>query len=557
MKVVICGAGIAGLALAQRLATRGWDVVVLEKGPGPRAQGYMIDFFGAGYAAAEAMGVLPRLDELGYRMQEVRFVDSTGRCRARLGYTRFARAVGNQLLSIMRPDLELALRESLSESVELRYGTSLTGVDNSAEGVRVTLDDGEVVTADLLVGADGIHSAVRELVFGEERDYVRYLGFHTAAFTFRDPAVHAQVRESVHLTDSLDREVGLYGLRDGRVAAFTVHRSADPALPQDPRAALREEYDSLGWVVPAVLAQCPPADQVYYDQVAQIEMPRWHRGRVVLLGDACYAVSLLAGHGASLAVAGAYMLAEHLDSGSIDTASIEAALDRYERQWRPIVEEKQLVGRKAIRWFLPHTPTQLRIRHITLALSQVPGINRLIASSLAGKPTTIISRSPHFPLSHAVAAGGARLLRSRTLMRAPLWIYRAGLGFLFGSRMLMLEHIGRKTGLPRQVVLEVMDHPTANTYVVPSGFGDRSQWFRNVQANPRVRVHVSGRWPVPATARVLGREEADRALSAYRRRHPRAWASFKSVVEETLGSRIHDTNTELPMVELLLDTARP
>jgi deazaflavin-dependent oxidoreductase (nitroreductase family) len=141
-------------------------------------------------------------------------------------------------------------------------------------------------------------------------------------------------------------------------------------------------------------------------------------------------------------------------------------------------------------------------------------------------------------------------------VRAPIWIYRARLGFLFGSRLLMLEHIGRKTGMPRQVVLEVVDHPNPGTYVVPSGFGDRAQWFRNVQANPRVRVYARGRGPAPATARVLGHEEADRALATYRRRHPRAWEKFKPVVEGTLGNRISDTNTALPMVEVRLATPR-
>jgi deazaflavin-dependent oxidoreductase (nitroreductase family) len=136
--------------------------------------------------------------------------------------------------------------------------------------------------------------------------------------------------------------------------------------------------------------------------------------------------------------------------------------------------------------------------------------------------------SAHRVLSRTIAAGGARLLRSRTLMRAPIWIYRARLGFLFGSRVLMLEHIGRKTGLPRQVVLEVIDHPRPDTYVVPSGFGDRAQWFRNVQANPRVRVYASGRAPALASARVLGQQEADHALAAYQRKHPRAWGTFQA-----------------------------
>lgn len=156
-------------------------------------------------------------------------------------------------------------------------------------------------------------------------------------------------------------------------------------------------------------------------------------------------------------------------------------------------------------------------------------------------------------LARVLAAGGARVLRSRRLMRAPIWIFRARLGFLFGTRLLMLEHVGRKTGLPREVVLEVFGHSTPDTYIVPSGFGERAQWFRNVQANPRVRVSAAGRRPAPATARVLGQEEADRALAAYQCKHPRAWENFKPVVEETLGSRISDTHTALPMVELKLD----
>jgi 2-polyprenyl-6-methoxyphenol hydroxylase-like FAD-dependent oxidoreductase len=297
MKAVVCGAGIAGLALARQLSTRGWDVVVVEKAPGPRTQGYMIDFFGAGYDAAEAMGVLPRFRQLGYHVEEARFVDGTGRRRARLRYEQFVRGVGDRMMSIMRPDIELALRQSLPDTVKIRYATTLTHIEDGTDRVRVTLAGGEVLDADLLVGADGIHSTVRALVFGEERNFLHYLGFHTAAYTFHDPAIHAKVRDAFWLTDSVGRQMGLYGLRDGRVATFVVHRSTDPTLPADPVATLRAEYDSLGWVVPDALAQCPPAGEVYYDQVAQIRMPRWHRGRVVLVGDACYAVSLLAGQG--------------------------------------------------------------------------------------------------------------------------------------------------------------------------------------------------------------------------------------------------------------------
>ncbi|GAB3430933.1 FAD-dependent monooxygenase [Actinophytocola sediminis] len=388
MKAVICGAGIAGLAIAQRLSVLGWHVVVLEKAPGPRAQGYMIDFFGAGFDAAEAAGVLPRIRELGHRVDEVSFIDPTGRRRARISYADFSRSVAGRLTSIMRPDLELALREHLPDNVDLRFSSSLTQLDDHGDGVTITLTDGEVLHADLLVGADGIHSTVRGLVFGPESDYLRHLGFHTAAFTFDDPEIHAEVGDRFCLTDSVDRQLGLYCLRDGRVAAFAVHRATDPVLPADPRATLQAEYGSLGWVVPRVLAHCPPASELYYDQVAQVELPRWRRGRVVLVGDACQAVSLLAGQGASLAIAGAFVLAERLHRAD----SIEAGLDAYEQVWRPVVEEKQLVGRKAVRWFLPNSSTQVRLRRTMLALSHLPGFSRLLATSLAGKQTTVITQ---------------------------------------------------------------------------------------------------------------------------------------------------------------------
>lgn len=151
------------------------------------------------------------------------------------------------------------------------------------------------------------------------------------------------------------------------------------------------------------------------------------------------------------------------------------------------------------------------------------------------------------------AKTGARLLRSPRLMRAPIWIYKARAGALFGSRLLMLEHIGRKSGEPRYVVLEVVSHSSPDTYVVASGFGRKAQWFRNIEANPRVRVYAGSHAPRPATARVVDQQEADRALATYLSRHRKAWEKMKPALEETLGVPITETNTPLPMVELRLD----
>jgi deazaflavin-dependent oxidoreductase (nitroreductase family) len=153
----------------------------------------------------------------------------------------------------------------------------------------------------------------------------------------------------------------------------------------------------------------------------------------------------------------------------------------------------------------------------------------------------------------AVANVAARILRNRRLVRAPVLIYQARLGALLTSRLLMLEHIGRKSGERRYAVLEVVAHLTPETFVIASGFGAKAQWFRNIQANPNVRVYVGSHAPASATARVLDRDEADRALDVYRAKRPRMWERFKAVLEETLGEPITDTNTPLPLVELRLD----
>lgn len=152
-----------------------------------------------------------------------------------------------------------------------------------------------------------------------------------------------------------------------------------------------------------------------------------------------------------------------------------------------------------------------------------------------------------------IARWGAGLLRTRWLVRIPIWLYRVRLGALFGRRLLMLEHVGRRSGARRYVVLEVVDRRPPDTWVVVSGFGGRAQWFRNLQANPHARVYLGSRRPAPATARVLPPEEARAALAAYARRHPRAWATLRPVFESTLGARIDTGATSLPMVALELD----
>ena len=154
----------------------------------------------------------------------------------------------------------------------------------------------------------------------------------------------------------------------------------------------------------------------------------------------------------------------------------------------------------------------------------------------------------------AATRAGAALLRVRWVVRAPIWIYRARLGFLLGTRFLMLEHHGRTTSRRRFVVLEVIDHPQPDRYLVISGFGENAQWFRNVAANDHVRVSLGAGRPRPSRAHRLDPDAATEALTRYAAAHPRAWSKLRPILETTVGSQINDAGAALPMIALDLLT---
>lgn len=142
----------------------------------------------------------------------------------------------------------------------------------------------------------------------------------------------------------------------------------------------------------------------------------------------------------------------------------------------------------------------------------------------------------------------ARLLQNRTLVRAPIWLYRARLGFVMGHRMLLLEHVGRKTGARRYAVLEVVERPSHDEYVIVSGFGERSQWYRNVLADPHVHVSVGFHQAIPAVVTPMRRDSAEAALARYAERYPRTWARIKPTLEAALNT----PELDLPMLTLKL-----
>lgn len=389
MRVIICGAGIAGLSLAWWLDRDGWDVLIVEQASGPRDEGYMIDFLGSGYDVAELMGLLPRFKKIHYPIPEIVYVDQNGRRVAGLDYQLFSRFQNGRLLNFMRGDLERVLFEELPKSVKVRFDLTIDEVKYNEEHVEVLLTDGEWERADLLVGADGIHSRVRKLVFGDEQPFFRYLGFHTAAYIFEDWELRRELEGGFRMLSVPGRQVGLYPIRGGKIASFFVHRTPDNAAPSSYGDELQKVYGGLGWLVPGALRHCRDQSEIYYDQVAQIEMSYWSRGRVTLVGDACQAVSLLAGEGASMAMGGAYLLARELHANR----PIEESLAEYEALLKPMIERKQAAGRRTANWIVPLSQRRIAARNVALRLAGLPGLSWLLRPVLTSGTESVVEHT--------------------------------------------------------------------------------------------------------------------------------------------------------------------
>lgn len=387
MRALICGAGIAGLALAWWLERDGWQVQLVEQADGPRGEGYMIDFFGSGYDAAARMGLLEALNTIQTPIKEVRYVDAAGRSRGRIDYAGLAATFDERVFTFMRGDLEHVLRQALGCRVPIRYGLTVDAVADHHGGAEVTLSDGTVEQVHLLVGADGIHSRVRRLAFGPQQPLLRYLGCHTASYLFDDPHLAARIGQCAVAVAEPGRQLQVYPVPGGRLAAWLVHRTPDAGLPDDPRAAIMAAYAGMGPIADHALAQLPSAGGLYYDVVAQIELDRWCRGPVTLVGDSCQAVSLMAGQGASLAVAGAYVLAQELRHGGTPT---EAA-QRYQRRMLPFVRAKQRAGRRTAAWLLPRSHGGITVRAQALRLLDLPGGARLLRPAAGPLRASIVT----------------------------------------------------------------------------------------------------------------------------------------------------------------------
>jgi 2-polyprenyl-6-methoxyphenol hydroxylase-like FAD-dependent oxidoreductase len=361
--VLISGAGIAGPALAFWLNKSGYRVTIVELADGIRPGGQTVDLRGAGGEVVERMGLIDKMRARSLDQRGVAWIKSDGHRRAEMPVTAFN---GNGLVSkleILRGDLVDVLYQETKGRTEYRFDTRITELSQSDDAVEATLTDGTKLSVDLVVGADGPHSAVRRLVFGPEEQFVKPLGGYNAWFTAPDtvgldgwylmyqaPGLNASMRPS-H-----DPELAKAGLAFRSQPVAYDRRNAD-----EQRALLTRHFAGAGWQCEALLSAAAESDDFYFDAFAQVHMPTISQGRVTLAGDAGYCASPLSGMGTSLALVGAYVLAGELGTaGALDAKGIQAALQRYESVMRPYIDRCQDLP-NGIDGYLPKSDTDIAV----------------------------------------------------------------------------------------------------------------------------------------------------------------------------------------------------
>lgn len=379
-RALIVGLGISGIATAIRLRQIGWTPIIVERTPVRRTGGYFIAIFGAGLAAARRLGIDDRLSNLGAFAASYE-IDRSGKRRPTLSFQDFP----GPPWMMRRGDLEQAAYDTLPDDIEIRFQTVPTGIDQDAAGARVTLADtetGSTVTEeyDLVVGADGLRSTVRQLVFGPHQDHLRRLNHMAIAYQLPSALPGHEQTDTVLLLEP-GRSMWVFPFRDHPPTALLNYRTddVDAEFDQPMTDRVRQAFgpEPTGPVLGAALEALETADNVLFDSVEQVRLDRWHHGRVVLVGDAAWCVTLYSGMGASSGMAGADLLGTMLARHPHD---IPTALAQWDRSLRPTIDFLQRNAVQMLGLFVPPTARRLAFRRVLTQLNHLPVTGPLLTN---------------------------------------------------------------------------------------------------------------------------------------------------------------------------------
>lgn len=358
---VVSGASIAGLCTAFWLDRAGWRVTVVERAPRFRDGGQNVDVRGLARQVLGGMGLFDAVKAQNTTETGTVVVDRRGNVTATLPTDGPEGATAE--LEVLRGDLARTILDALPERVALVYGDSITHLDDTGPTTVVTTETGRTLHADLVVVAEGVRSRTRALVFGDEEVRLRDMEITMVVGTIpRTPEDTLQWRwhnavggRSVHLRPD----------NHGTTRAILAYSPGDDLTVLDRAAALsvvRDRYRGVGWAGPRILDALKDADDLYIDKLTQIRMDTWHRGRIVVVGDAAWCVTLMGGGGSSLALIGGYILARSLH-GAPD-GDLDRGLQAYEEWMRPLVSSVQRIPLALVHFAYPRTRIGLAARRV-------------------------------------------------------------------------------------------------------------------------------------------------------------------------------------------------
>ncbi|MGW0480047.1 FAD-dependent monooxygenase [Nonomuraea sp. NPDC003214] len=354
MRVLISGASVAGPALAYWLTRYGFEVTVVERAPALRKTGgHAVDLFRPALDIAERMGVLDRIQEMKTGTQRLTMYTEGHERPVVVELRRMMAGVSDRHAEIMRDDLSEIFFDATRDDAEYVFGDSITAISGDGE---VTFERGPARRFDLVVGADGLHSNVRRLVFGPESDFSTWIGAYLAVVSVPN---FLGLDATVEGLSGVGRMAALYGaarLPDAR--ALFMFRPAEPIDyhyrdVERQKDLLREHFAGFGWHVPRLLAELDTTPAFYFDSITQLRLDSWSRGRVTLVGDAGYCPGPAVGGSTSLAVVGAYVLAGELAAAGGDPAR---AFPAYEAEIGEYVRRSRSFAVSAARKLVPGSP---------------------------------------------------------------------------------------------------------------------------------------------------------------------------------------------------------
>ena len=344
--VLISGAGIAGLTLAYWLKRHGFSPTLIEKSPSLRTGGYKIDLRGVALEILKQMGIYSTIVENQTVIAHAVCVDEKGNQVTQMSRDLLGTRLEGIDLEIMRGTLCLIIQKAIGE-IDCLFGDSITHITDNSDGVCVQFEKNTPRTFDIVIGADGLHSTVRKLVFGDESAISEEFGVFVSVFSIPNFLAEPECEIEQH---SLRKFVNIYKdpkETNAKVAlAFSVDKPFYSRKIHEQKRLIKEVFANSGWKMPQILEAMKDSPDFYFDSMAQIHMLNWSKGRIALVGDAAYSATPMSGQGTSLAIAGAYVLAGELAHVRGVT---EIAFANYEKLMRPFAKQNQDLAKMSAR----------------------------------------------------------------------------------------------------------------------------------------------------------------------------------------------------------------